>query len=296
MSSMKRAILSRLQPFLAWPRSRSEAAIKGQVTMNGTFQWNSIWHCGSGGMQIPGGAQGDADPRGIQPATGDAKHPSRMGMVQPFSASRSPRVGGCWKNIWMHPWIDGDKQGVTDIWGWAWRCCHSGRQEGLVQGERWGKGLAAASGCGIHPHIYSITVKQAKPVPAQSTAETAQHCPPLPSGAAPCDDEDSLGLTEGDGTAPSFPVTLFPHKMENPTGSQEVPSLFWLKQTSKLESKKGAGQRDPPIHMSIQEIILKANMGRQILPSFSPFVTGRTPLISPPGTTQLFILKTQTGL
>lgn len=68
---MKRAILSRLQPFLAWPRSRSEAAIKGQVTMNGTFQWNSIWHGGFGGMQVPGGwAQGDAGPWGIQPATG----------------------------------------------------------------------------------------------------------------------------------------------------------------------------------------------------------------------------------
>lgn len=72
----------------------------------------------------------------------------------------------------MHPWIEGDKQGAAAFWGWAWRCCHSGRQEGKVQGERWGKGLAAASGCGIHPHIYSITVQQPKPVPAQSTAET----------------------------------------------------------------------------------------------------------------------------
>lgn len=61
---MKRAILSRLQPFLAWPRSRSEAAIKGQVTMNGTFQWNSIWHGGFGGCRSLGGAQGDADPLG----------------------------------------------------------------------------------------------------------------------------------------------------------------------------------------------------------------------------------------
>lgn len=76
-----------------------------------------------------------------------------------------------------------------------------------MQGERWGKGLAAASGCGMRPHFYSITIKQPKPVPAQSTAETAKHCP-LPSGAAPCDGEDSLGLIEGDGTAPSLPVTL----------------------------------------------------------------------------------------
>lgn len=63
-----------------------------------------------------------------------------------------------------------------------------------MKGERWGKGLAAALGCGIHPHIHSITIKQPKPVPAQSTAETAQHCLPLPSGAAPCDGEGPLGL------------------------------------------------------------------------------------------------------
>lgn len=118
-----------------------------------------------------------------------------------------PGDGECWKNIWMHPWIEGDKQGAAPIWGWAWRCCHSGRQEELVQGERWGKSLAAASGCGIHPRIYSITIKQPKPVPTQATAETAQHCPPLPSGAAHSDGEDSLGLIEGDGTAPSLPVT-----------------------------------------------------------------------------------------
>lgn len=56
---MKRAILSRLQPFLAWPHSRSEAAIKGQVTMNGTFQWNCIWHGEFGGMQVhEGGLKG----------------------------------------------------------------------------------------------------------------------------------------------------------------------------------------------------------------------------------------------
>lgn len=53
---MKRAILSRLQPFLAWPRGRSEAAIKGWVTMNDTFQWKSIRHGGFGGMQVPGGS------------------------------------------------------------------------------------------------------------------------------------------------------------------------------------------------------------------------------------------------
>lgn len=39
----------------------------------------------------------------------------------------------------MHPWIEGDKQGAAAFWGWAWRCCHSGRQEGLVQGESWGR-------------------------------------------------------------------------------------------------------------------------------------------------------------
>lgn len=100
---MKRAILSRLQPFLARPRSRSEAAIKGQVTMNGTFQWSSIWHGGFGGMQVPGGGLrglkvpgGSSQPQvGLQ-GLGDAEHPPRMGMVQPLSASRSPRDARCW--------------------------------------------------------------------------------------------------------------------------------------------------------------------------------------------------------
>lgn len=71
MSSMKRAILSLQQPFLARPRSPRKAAIKGRVTMNSTFQWESIrcWGaqggaaslegCGPprdlGGMQVPRG-------------------------------------------------------------------------------------------------------------------------------------------------------------------------------------------------------------------------------------------------
>lgn len=76
---MKRAILSRLQPFLAWPRSRSEAAIKGRVTMNGTFQWESIWHGGFGGMQIPGGSR--QSQVGLQ-GLGGAEHPPSMGVVQ----------------------------------------------------------------------------------------------------------------------------------------------------------------------------------------------------------------------
>lgn len=69
---MKRAILSRLQPFLAWPRSRSEAAIKGQVTMNGTSQWNCIWHGEFGGMQLlAGGFRGMQVPGGSsQPQVG----------------------------------------------------------------------------------------------------------------------------------------------------------------------------------------------------------------------------------
>lgn len=77
---MKRAILSRLQPFLAWPRGRSEAAIKGWVTMNGTFQWKSIRHGGFGGMQVPGGS---SQPQvGLQ-GQGGAEHLPRMGMAQP---------------------------------------------------------------------------------------------------------------------------------------------------------------------------------------------------------------------
>lgn len=87
---MKRAILSRLQPFLAWPRSRSEAAIKGQVTMNGTSQWNCIWHGEFGGMQLPaGGLRGMQVPGGSsQPQVGlqglgDAEPPPRMGMCSP---------------------------------------------------------------------------------------------------------------------------------------------------------------------------------------------------------------------
>lgn len=142
---MKRAILSRLQPFLAWPRSRSEAAIKGQVTMNGTFQWNSIWHGGFGGMQVPGGGlRGMQIPWGGLQGLGDAEHPPRMGLVQPLSASRSPRDGRHWKNIWMHPWIEGDKQGAAAIWGWAWRCC-LGKAGGVGAGGEVGKG----SGCSL---------------------------------------------------------------------------------------------------------------------------------------------------
>lgn len=55
---MKRAILSRLQPFLAWPRGRSEAAIKGQVTMNGASQWDCIWHGEFGGCSSLQGGSG----------------------------------------------------------------------------------------------------------------------------------------------------------------------------------------------------------------------------------------------
>lgn len=97
---MKRAILSRLQPFLAWPRGRSEAAIKGQVTMNGASQWDCIWHGEFGGMQLPaGGLRGMQVPGGSsQPQVGlqglgDAEPPPGMGMVQPCSASQSPRDG-----------------------------------------------------------------------------------------------------------------------------------------------------------------------------------------------------------
>lgn len=32
-----------------------------------------------------------------------------------------------------------------------------------MQGERWGKGLAAATGCEIHPHIYSQSQCQHNP-------------------------------------------------------------------------------------------------------------------------------------
>lgn len=85
---MKRAILSRLQPFLAWPRGRSEAAIKGWVTMNGTFQWKSIRHGGFGGMQVPGGS---SQPQvGLQ-GQGGAEHLPRMGMVQPPLCIPIPR-------------------------------------------------------------------------------------------------------------------------------------------------------------------------------------------------------------
>lgn len=81
MSSMKRAILSRLQPFLARPRSRSEVAIKGQ-------------HGGFGGMQVPGGGLrgmqvpgGSSQPQvGLQ-GLGDAEHPPSTGMVQPLCES-----------------------------------------------------------------------------------------------------------------------------------------------------------------------------------------------------------------
>lgn len=192
----------------------------------------------------------------------------------------------------MHPWIEGDKQGAAAFWGWAWRCCHSGRQEGLVQGERWGKGLAAASGCGIHPHIDSVTIKQPKPVPAQSTAETAQHCPALPSGAAPHDGENSLGLLESDGTAPSLPVTLwlFPHKLENPTGSE--PN----QQVKKQERSRTVRSPNPHIHTGCRDSVQKPVRQGRFCPS-PPFSHDiNTPLISPPGTTQLSILKTQTGL
>lgn len=205
---MKRAILSRLQPFLAWPRSRSEAAIKGQVTMNGTFQWNSIWHGGFGGCRsLGGGSGGCRSPGGACKGWVMQSIPPGWGWCSPSLHPDLPEMAGTGRTSGCTPGLRGTSRELQPFGAGhgdaAW-----GRQEGLVQGERWGKGLAAASGCGIHPHIYSITVKQAKPVPAQSTAETAQHCPPLPSGAAPCDGEDSLGLREGEGTAPSFPVTL----------------------------------------------------------------------------------------
>lgn len=126
-----------------------------------------------------------------------------------------------------------------------------------MQGERWGRGLAAASGCGIHPHIYSITVKQPKPAPAQSTAVTAQHCPPLPSGAAPCDGGDSLGLIEGDGTAPSLSL-LFPCKLEIPTGLRRFPLSLLAEpkqQVEKQERSRTERSPNPDFHTGCRKSI-----------------------------------------
>lgn len=55
------------------------------------------------------------------------------------------------------------------------------------------------------------------------------------------------GLIEGDGRAPLLPAThqLFPHKLENPRVSQELPSLLWLNQMDKSKSNTGARWRDP---------------------------------------------------
>lgn len=46
------------------PQPAREAAIKGRVTMNSTFQWESIRCGGLGGMRVPRGVQGDKGPRG----------------------------------------------------------------------------------------------------------------------------------------------------------------------------------------------------------------------------------------
>lgn len=116
---MKRAILSRLQPFLAWPRSRSKAAIKGQVTMNGTFQWNCIWHSELGGMQLPGRGLGGMQlpgGSGLQ-GLGDAEPPPRMGMVQPRSASQSPEMADAGRTSGCTPGLRGTSRVLQPFGG-----------------------------------------------------------------------------------------------------------------------------------------------------------------------------------
>lgn len=121
------------------PQPAREAAIKGRVTMKSTFQWESIRCGGFRGMRVPGGS---SPPRVGSQGLGGAEHPPRMVPVQPLSASQSPGdcSGGCWKTGWMQPWVEsteGDKRCGAAIWGWARRCSHSARPEGLLQGERW---------------------------------------------------------------------------------------------------------------------------------------------------------------
>lgn len=78
-----------------------------------------------------------------------------------------------------------------------------------------------------HPQIYSVTVKQPRPFVRQAS----RNCPALPCSSLwehPLAAEWILwGLVEGDGTAPSALVIhqLFPHKLEDPRVSRNLPSL-----------------------------------------------------------------------
>lgn len=133
------------------PQPAREAAIKGRVTMKSTFQWESIRCGGLGGMRVPGGS---SPPRVGSQGLGGAEHPPRMVPVQPLSASQSPgdRSGGCGKTGWIQPWVEsteGDKPCGAAIWGVGTEMQPLSKAGGAVAGREVGKGLSAASGCGI---------------------------------------------------------------------------------------------------------------------------------------------------
>lgn len=154
----------------------------------------------------------------------------------------------------MQPWIQGDKQDAAAVWGWARRCCRSGRQEGLVQGERvW----LQPRGVG-DTHVFTASLQNSQSHLCQHSPQQELPSPVLlfPLEQPPVMVRNSwiLQRVMAQHHHSLAASSCFHASWRIPRGLGSFPlSLFWLNRTSKLKSKKGAGQRDSPnpnIHIS----------------------------------------------